>query len=121
MATDNEEFNVPEGGAWGVLLGILLFFAVVTVVALVLKEGSPLATVLRPSDTFLSARSSAAWYSIALSYFASGMGAWIVYGTTEMGATRSLSWWGVIGACAVGSPVLIFRAQATRRPAQRAA
>ncbi|KAK7248189.1 sodium solute symporter [Aureococcus anophagefferens] len=38
-----------------------------------------------------------AWYSIALSFFASGMGAWIVYGTTEMGATRPISWWGVIG------------------------
>lgn len=30
-------------------------------------------------------------------YFAAGMGAWVVYGTTEMGATPSLSWLGVLG------------------------
>ncbi|KAJ8614271.1 hypothetical protein CTAYLR_001142 [Chrysophaeum taylorii] len=95
MATDNEEFNVPVSDAWGVLLGILGFFAVMTVVSVFLK--GDLRAILRPTDTFLSARSSASWYSIGLSYFASGMGAWIVYGTTEMGATRSLSWWGVIG------------------------
>jgi len=97
MGREREEFNVPEEDAWGVLLGILFFFAVVTAGSLLMKEGSPVAAILRPSDAFLSARASAAWYAIALSYFASGMGAWIVYGTTEMGATRSLSWWGVIG------------------------
>ena len=48
-------------------------------------------------DFFLSARSSASASSIALSFFASGMGAWVVYGTTEMGANPQLSWLGVIG------------------------
>ena len=32
-----------------------------------------------------------------MSFFAGGMGAWIVYGTTEMGANPQLSWLGVIG------------------------
>lgn len=32
-----------------------------------------------------------------MSFFASGMGAWVVYGTTEMGATPQLSWLGVLG------------------------
>mmetsp|Transcript_9367 Transcript_9367/g.30538 ORF Transcript_9367/g.30538 Transcript_9367/m.30538 type:complete len:609 (+) Transcript_9367:242-2068(+) len=97
MGRDNEEFNVPEGDAWALLASLLSFFAVATTAALVLREGSPLKAILRPTDTYLSARGSAAWYSIGLSFFASGMGAWIVYGTTEMGATRALSWWGVIG------------------------
>ena len=97
MARDRDEFNVPEGDAWALLISLLCFFAVATIVALFVKEGSPLKALLSPSDNYLSARGSAAWYSIGLSFFASGMGAWIVYGTTEMGATRALSWWGVIG------------------------
>jgi len=32
-----------------------------------------------------------------MSFFASGMGAWVVYGTTEIGATPQLSWLGVLG------------------------
>ena len=32
-----------------------------------------------------------------MSFFASGMGAWVVYGTTEMGANPRLSWLGVLG------------------------
>ncbi len=35
--------------------------------------------------------------AIALSFFASGMGAWVVYGSTEMGANPNLSWLGVLG------------------------
>lgn len=109
MATDNEVFNVPVGDAWGVLVGVLAFFTLMTVVALVLNEKSPLKAILRPTDTFLSARASAPWYALALSFFASGMGAWIVYGTTEMGATRALSWWGVIGyATASAFPAVIL-------------
>lgn len=32
-----------------------------------------------------------------MSFFASGMGAWVVYGSTEMGGTPQISWLGVIG------------------------
>lgn len=53
--------------------------------------------LLRPTDHFLSARESAGALTIGLSFFASGMGAWVVYGSTELGATPSVSWWGVIG------------------------
>ena len=90
-------YNVPLGGADAVLFCVLAATAALTVAAMFLKEGSSVRDVLRPTDNFLSARGSAAWYSIAMSFFASGMGAWIVYGTTEMGATRAISWWGVIG------------------------
>jgi SSS family solute:Na+ symporter len=49
------------------------------------------------ADYFLAARNSASAWTIALSFFASGMGAWVLYGSTEMGATPQLSWIAVIG------------------------
>jgi len=91
-----EKFNVPVAGAWGVLYGLLISFSVVTIVELFRKK-APLQLVVRPDDGFLSHRGQSKWYSIALSFFASGMGAWIVYGSTQLGATRVISWWGVIG------------------------
>lgn len=61
------------------------------------------------ADYFLSARNSAGTWSIALSFFASGMGAWILYGTTEMGANPAISWLGVIGySFASGFPALVI-------------
>uniref|UniRef100_A0A6U5LSY6 Sodium/solute symporter n=1 Tax=Corethron hystrix TaxID=216773 RepID=A0A6U5LSY6_9STRA len=60
------------------------------------------------ADFYLSARNSAGPWTLAMSYFASGMGAWVVYGSTEMGATPSLSWFGVLGyAGASAFPALI--------------
>ena len=35
--------------------------------------------------------------TIAMSYFAGGMGAWVLYATAEMGANPQLSWLGMIG------------------------
>jgi len=36
------------------------------------------------------------------------MGAWVVYGTTEMGANPALSWWGVLGySAASGFPAIV--------------
>ena len=44
-----------------------------------------------------------------MSFFAGGMGAWVVYGTTEMGANPQLSWLGVIGySSASGFPALVI-------------
>mmetsp|Transcript_28017 Transcript_28017/g.62504 ORF Transcript_28017/g.62504 Transcript_28017/m.62504 type:complete len:576 (+) Transcript_28017:180-1907(+) len=66
-------------------------------------------SILSPTDEFLSARDSASATTIAVSFFASGMGAWVVYGTTEMGATPSLSWLGVLGyAGASAFPALLL-------------
>lgn len=48
-------------------------------------------------EYLFSARNSAGTLSIALSFFASGMGAWVLYGTTEMGANPALSWIAVLG------------------------
>ena len=92
--------------AWGVLISVLGLF---TILAFISRSFLPCPSFLKPylvpavskgsssDDFFLSARSSASATSIALSFFASGMGAWVVYGTTEMGATPQLSWLGVIG------------------------
>ena len=49
------------------------------------------------SDFFLAARGSSNASTIALSFFAGGMGAWVLYGTTEMGANPKLAWLGIIG------------------------
>jgi len=63
------------------------------------------------ADFYLSARNSAGPWTIAMSYFASGMGAWVVYGSTEMGATKGVGWLGVIGySAASGFPALIVAA-----------
>jgi len=99
-------FGPDKGGGWAVLVTVLVFF---TLLAFISREYIPvpafLQTVLVPksdgngssADFFLSARSSAGATTIALSFFASGMGAWVLYGTTEMGANPALSWLGVIG------------------------
>ncbi|KAJ1459363.1 hypothetical protein M885DRAFT_585775 [Pelagophyceae sp. CCMP2097] len=91
-----QAFSVPVEGAAGVLYGLLIAFSVVTLVELFRKK-APVKYLLRPDDGYFSHRGQSKWPTLALSYFASGMGAWIVYGTTELGATRAVSWWGVIG------------------------
>jgi Na+/proline symporter len=103
-----DDWAVSNAAAWIVLATVLIFFAILAVgsmdkfgclplriqsLCLLNKHGEETTT----QDYFLSARDSAGYLSIALSYFASGMGAWVVYGTTEMGANPQLSWLGVLG------------------------
>jgi solute:Na+ symporter, SSS family len=71
-------------------------------------DGSKLFWTASGTDYLLSARNSVSAPSLALSYFASGMGAWVLYGTTEMGATPQLSWLGVIGYCVASSAPAIL-------------
>jgi SSS family solute:Na+ symporter len=103
----SSSFDVSTGAAYAVLYSILIAFTLMALASaswfdsflpdavtkiFVLKhrnDGSP--------DYFLAARNSAGPSAIALSFFASGMGAWVLYGTTEMGATPQLSWLGVLG------------------------
>eukprot|EP00588_Corethron_pennatum_P015354 CAMPEP_0194281548 /NCGR_PEP_ID=MMETSP0169-20130528/20933_1 /TAXON_ID=218684 /ORGANISM="Corethron pennatum, Strain L29A3" /LENGTH=600 /DNA_ID=CAMNT_0039026629 /DNA_START=117 /DNA_END=1919 /DNA_ORIENTATION=- len=77
-------------------------------------EGGAVTTVaseVAGADFYLSARNSAGPWTIAMSYFASGMGAWVVYGSTELGATKGVGWLGVIGySAASGFPALIVAA-----------
>ena len=92
-----------------------VFFLLVAIVA-ALREGGKWLTpqkfwenIKTPNVHWLSAKNSLPWQQIGLSYFAGGMGAWVYYGTTEMGANTRLSWWGVFGY-SVGSaaPALIL-------------
>uniref|UniRef100_A0A7S3JQI4 Sodium/solute symporter n=1 Tax=Aureoumbra lagunensis TaxID=44058 RepID=A0A7S3JQI4_9STRA len=99
MAKDREEFNIPENAAWALLICIVGFFAIATGVQFIMtvEKNMLFRSLIRPSDIFLSARQQAGWYAIGISFMASGLGAWIIYGTTELGATRPISWWGVLG------------------------
>ena len=81
----------------------LFFFITAIVYALRKADGSfmmPLEffnSVKTPNVHWLSAKNSLPWRQVGLSYFAGGMGAWVYYGSTEMGANTRLSWWGVFG------------------------
>lgn len=104
-------FEVTKGAAYAVLYSVLVFFTLLAIGSAgyfsflpdsvlrccVLKNSDGDSEKQNTADYFLSARNSAGTWAIALSFFASGMGAWVVYGTTEMGATPELSWLGVIG------------------------
>jgi len=96
-------FSTPQWLAYVILFTILTLFAILGILSsdiFPLPEKIRSAIVLSNQNTpdfFLSARNSASTLSIALSFFASGMGAWVVYGTTEMGATPALSVLGVLG------------------------
>jgi SSS family solute:Na+ symporter len=106
-------FDVSTGAAYAVLYSTLILFTILAMGAAGLfpflpdkltalcmlnqKTHAENAAINGAADYFLSARNSAGVWAIALSFFASGMGAWVLYGTTEMGATPQLSWLGVIG------------------------
>jgi Na+/proline symporter len=102
-------FNVSEGAAYAVLFSVLVIFALMAFASADYFPCLPRAVrncfqlkiheheILHSADYFLSARNSAGYFAIALSFFSTGMGAWVVYGTTEMGATPQLSWLGVLG------------------------
>ena len=106
------------GLGWCVLFGVLGATFLLTVAGLFMKKGSGLQGVLRPTDDFLSARNRYKWPTLALSFFASGMGAWVIYGSPEMGAIRTTSWWGVLGyssASAAGGWVLMWLGPVVKR------
>jgi len=114
-----DSYDVSPVAAWIVLLGVCILFTLLAVgsmdklvclppkiqgLCLLNKRGDDVNTV----DYFLSARNSAGSWTIAMSFFASGMGAWVVYGTTEMGANPKLSWLGVLGySCASALPAIV--------------
>lgn len=109
----SDSFDVSEGAAYAVLYTVLAGFTVLAIVAAGRCGRGPwlvkLGCVMTPpgdgdgdgkdgrADFFLAARGAASARALALSFFASGMGAWVVYGATEMGANPHLSWFGVLG------------------------
>jgi hypothetical protein len=87
-------FNVPTGAAYAVLYSILIFFTLLALGAagwLPSCVEEPVSWCFRlgrndqefknakflTTDHFLSARNAAGTWSIGLSFFASGMGAWV--------------------------------------------
>ena len=118
LLQEERPYNIPVDAAYGVLFGVLGATFLLTVAGLFMKKGSGLQGVLRPTDDFLSARNRYKWPTLALSFFASGMGAWVIYGSPEMGAIRTTSWWGVLGyssASAAGGWVLMWLGPVVKR------
>lgn len=80
-------FNVSAGEAYTVLYCVLAFFTLLALGAAGLFSCLPdvmtafctlkTAPDTKEADYFLSARNSAGTWSIAVSFFASGMGAWV--------------------------------------------
>lgn len=123
--SSTDTFNVSEGAAYAVLYTVLSSFTILAIIAagycgssrMLQNLGCIMKSIAgtgadddddddaddnnnngpASADFFLAARSSAGARAIALSFFASGMGAWVVYGSTEMGANPNLSWFGVLG------------------------
>lgn len=108
------EFDVSKGATYAILFSVLGIFTLLAIASadyfssflpswlnkqLVLQQDKEVGgkNSNRKTDFFLSARDSASATEIALSFFASGMGAWVIYGPTELGAIPNISWIGVIG------------------------
>jgi hypothetical protein len=80
-------FNVPIGVAYGVLYAVLLLFTLLAAMTAdwfpakhllsYLCMSSPNGDGVDSTDHFLSARNSAGPFAIGISFFASGMGAWV--------------------------------------------
>mmetsp|Transcript_18174 Transcript_18174/g.25614 ORF Transcript_18174/g.25614 Transcript_18174/m.25614 type:complete len:570 (+) Transcript_18174:268-1977(+) len=116
-------YNVSDAAAYAVLYSVLIIFTIFALGSADMLVCIPESIArffcslnkslshekVRTADYFLSARNSASSFTLAMSFFASGMGAWVVYGTTEMGATPSLSWLGVLGYSAASAfPALLI-------------
>ncbi|KAL3796952.1 hypothetical protein HJC23_000705 [Cyclotella cryptica] len=120
-------YDVAVGAAYAVLYTVLSVFTLLAIItagycgtsAMLHKLGcimipvaeseEEVAKEMQSADFFLAARNSASARAIGLSFFATGMGAWVVYGSTEMGANPNLSWLGVIGYSAASAlPALII-------------
>ena len=116
--------SVSISTAWIVLVSVCTFFVVVAIGSMdwlvclpsivrnlcLLKQHNAEGHV-KVKEGFLSARNSADWFSIAMSFYASSMGVWVVFWTTGLGARPDISWFGIVGfslASALPGIVLCF-------------
>jgi len=128
-------FNVSEGAAYATLVCVCILFTLMAMGSAGYLKCLPDPVtnccslkihdtdVIHSADYFLSARNSAGWFSIGMSFFATGMGAWILYGSTELGATPQISWLGVIGysaASAFPAVLICFLGPKIRRMSEEA-
>ena len=87
-------FETEKGTAYAVLFSVLSIFTLLALFTIpqisrfIPENTRAFCCISRGTDDgkdyFLSARNSASALAICLSFFASGMGAWILYGTTEV-------------------------------------
>jgi hypothetical protein len=87
-------FSVSDGGAYAVLFSVCVLFTMMAMGSAGYLKCLPDAVtncctlkihdmeVLHSADYFLSARNSAGWFALGMSFFATGMGAWVLYGST---------------------------------------
>ncbi|CEM26939.1 unnamed protein product [Vitrella brassicaformis CCMP3155] len=92
-----------EAAAYPILYCTLFFFAALAGWA----GGVKYKKIVDPGEEFLSARNSKKWYVLAMSFFVSGMGNWVIFAAPEVGTF--LGWWGVLGyALASSTPLWVL-------------
>ena len=94
-------FEIGEGTAYAVLFAVLSAFTLLAIftvpqISKFIPESTRAFCCItngteNGKDYFLSARNSASALAICLSFFASGMGAWVLYGSTEVKYNYSVS------------------------------
>lgn len=100
------EYMLQKSSAAAITYGILFLCAVVASFAILFVYKEKKAN-LEGQDFLLSARNSQGWISLGLSFFASSMGAWVLFAAPEVGCLSS--WWGVLGyAVASSFPFLLL-------------
>mmetsp|Transcript_21400 Transcript_21400/g.47426 ORF Transcript_21400/g.47426 Transcript_21400/m.47426 type:complete len:519 (+) Transcript_21400:154-1710(+) len=83
---------ITEGQAFGITYGALGLFAAVAMAAgIFVYKGM----AEKGADYWYSARGSQGFFSLGLSFFASSMGAWVIFAAPETGA--NFGWWGTLG------------------------
>lgn len=98
---------ISEGEAYGILLGSLGVFASVAVAAAFFVYKGVKEKGAEGADFWYSARGTQGWASLGLSFFASSMGAWVIFAAPETGF--NFHWWGVFGyAIASTFPFLVL-------------
>jgi len=117
-----ETFDMNVGGTYAILYCVMIAFTLVAFIAssfipvpeavgnfLVASHGKTTVASDAGGDFYMSARNSANARTISMSFFAGGMGAWVVYSNTELGATPQISWFGILGySAASGLPAIVI-------------
>lgn len=88
-------YMIQEDAAIGITYGVLAGCATVACAALPFIYKKIAKGEKDAQDYWYSARGSQGWISLGLSFFASSMGAWVIFAAPEVGANSS--WWGVLG------------------------
>jgi len=74
---------LTAGAATGTYLGTLAFFLLITVLGVYLNKSLYTGDVKKRAETYVAARNTQGGFAIALSLFASGAGAWVLFTLPE--------------------------------------